>query len=125
MLWTAPAPRDRSAVDWLSQPERFKKLRQATTVAFEVEGIGEDRRGNQTRSIRGSGQPAWVNASLNACFRLEPDPRRALWPAASRPHKQAGHMTAPDQCCSNSESFCQGGGVRVNFAVTHNATDMC
>src|SRR5215831_12714270 len=23
--------------------------------------------------------------------------------------KQAGHMTAPDQCCSNSESSCQGG----------------
>src|SRR5262249_5007398 len=25
--------------------------------------------------------------------------------------KQAGHMTAPDQCCSNSESSCQGGAV--------------
>src|SRR5262249_49283049 len=33
---------------------------------------------------------------------LGPDPRRALWPAASPPHKQAGHMTAPDQCCSKS-----------------------
>src|SRR5215470_12130296 len=63
----------------------------------------------QTRSIRGSGKPAWVNASLNACFRLGPDPRIALWPAASLPHKQAGHMTASDQCCSNSESSCQGG----------------
>jgi hypothetical protein len=67
----------------------------------------------QIRSIRGSGEPAWVNASLNACFRLGPDPRRALWPAASRPHKQAGHMTAPDQCCSNSESSCQGGAVHT------------
>src|SRR6516162_11064607 len=37
----------------------------------------------QTRSIRGSGEPAWVNASSNACFRLGPDPRIALWPAAS------------------------------------------
>src|SRR6516162_2300346 len=36
----------------------------------------------QTRSIRGSGEPAWVNASSNACFRLGPDPRIALWPAA-------------------------------------------
>src|SRR4029450_10693707 len=24
------------------------------------------------------------------------------------PHKQAGHMTAPDQCCATSESSCQG-----------------
>src|SRR6516164_9144722 len=55
MLWTAPAPRDRSAVDWLSQPERFKKLRQATTVAFEVEGIGEDRRGNADKVDPGIG----------------------------------------------------------------------
>src|SRR5215510_10172013 len=55
----------------------------------------------QTRSIRGSGEPAWVNASSNACFRLGPDPRRALGPAAAAPHQQAGHMTAPDQCCIN------------------------
>src|SRR6516225_7338482 len=55
MLWTAPAPRDRSAVDWLSQPERFKKVRQATTVAFEVEGIGEDRRGNADKVDPGIG----------------------------------------------------------------------
>src|SRR5262249_2344067 len=27
--------------------------------------------------------------------------------------KQAGHMTAPDQCCSNSESSCQGGAVHT------------
>ena len=32
-------------------------------------------------SIRGSGEPVWVVASLNACLRLGPDPRRALWPA--------------------------------------------
>src|SRR5262245_2737184 len=38
----------------------------------------------QTRSFRGSGEPAWVNASLNACERLGPDPRRALGPAAIR-----------------------------------------
>ena len=55
MLWTAPAPRHRSAVDWLSQPERFKEVRQATTVAFEVEGIGEDRRGNADKVDPGIG----------------------------------------------------------------------
>src|SRR5262249_23237962 len=38
----------------------------------------------QTRSFRGSGEPAWVIASSNACFGLGPDPRRALGPAASR-----------------------------------------
>src|SRR6185503_19509794 len=36
----------------------------------------------QTRSFRGSGEPVWVVASLNACLRLGPDPRRALGPAA-------------------------------------------
>src|SRR5262249_40373374 len=38
----------------------------------------------QTWSFRGSGEPAWVIASSNACFRLGPDPRRALGPAAIR-----------------------------------------
>src|SRR5437763_6027351 len=54
MLWTAPAPRHRSAVDWLSQPERFKEVRQATTVAFK--GIGEDRRGNADKVNPGIGR---------------------------------------------------------------------
>jgi hypothetical protein len=54
MLWTAPAPRHRSAVDWLSQPERFKEVRQATTVAFE--GIGEDRRVNADKVDPGIGR---------------------------------------------------------------------
>src|SRR5205823_3118197 len=54
MLWTAPAPRHRSAVDWLSQPERFKEVRQATTVAFK--GIGEDRRGNADKVDPGIGR---------------------------------------------------------------------
>jgi hypothetical protein len=26
---------------------------------------------------------------------LGPDPRKAFWPAASPPHKQAGHVQAP------------------------------
>jgi hypothetical protein len=38
----------------------------------------------QTRSFRGSGEPAWVIASSNACDGLGPDPRRALGPAAIR-----------------------------------------
>ena len=38
----------------------------------------------QTRSFQGSGEPAWVNASSNACEGLGPDPRRALGPAAIR-----------------------------------------
>src|SRR5262249_51173746 len=38
----------------------------------------------QTRSFRGSGEPAWVIASSNACEGLGPDLRRALGPAAIR-----------------------------------------
>src|SRR5215813_2762183 len=38
----------------------------------------------QTRSFRGSGEPARVNASSNARVGLGPDPRRALGPAAIR-----------------------------------------
>ena len=38
----------------------------------------------QIRSFRGSGEPAWVIASSNACVGLGPDPRRALGPAAIR-----------------------------------------
>src|SRR5258705_9570949 len=38
----------------------------------------------QTRSFRGSGEPAWVIASSNACDGLGLDPRRALGPAAIR-----------------------------------------
>ena len=38
----------------------------------------------QTRSFRGSGEPARVNASSNARVGLGPDPRRALGPAAVR-----------------------------------------
>jgi len=38
----------------------------------------------QTRSFRGSGEPARVNASSNARFGLGADPRRALGPAAIR-----------------------------------------
>ena len=45
----------RNAVDCLSQAERFKEVRQATTVAFEVEGIGEDRRGNADKVDPGIG----------------------------------------------------------------------
>jgi hypothetical protein len=48
------------------------------------------------------GAPAYLRSQLflNAAI-------AASRVATSPPHKQAGHMTAPDQCCSNSESrFC-------------------
>src|SRR5262245_26748514 len=38
----------------------------------------------QIRSFRGLGEPVWVNALPSARFRLGPDPRRALGPAADR-----------------------------------------
>jgi hypothetical protein len=68
-----------------SKPERFKEVRPGNddgVLKFWRNWRGHDDV-MQTRSIRGSGEPAWVNASLNACFRLGPDPRRALWPAAT------------------------------------------
>ena len=108
MLWTAPALRHRSAIDWSRQSQSdSKEVRPGNDDG--VPKFWRNWRGHddvmQTRSIRGSGEPVWVNASSNACFRLGPDPRRALWPAASPPHKQAGHMTAPDQCCTNVRKF--------------------
>src|SRR5215831_15846083 len=38
----------------------------------------------QKRSFRGLGEPVWVSALPSAGFRLGPDPRRALGPAANR-----------------------------------------
>ena len=46
--------------------------------------LARAQRRNATRSFRGSGEPAWVIASSNACEQLGPDPRRALGPAAIR-----------------------------------------
>src|SRR5262245_14487977 len=108
VLWTAPALRHRSAIDWSRQSQSdSKEVRPGNDDG--VPKFWRNWRGHddvmQTRSIRGSGEPVWVSASSNACFRLGPDPRRALWPAASPPHKQAGHMTAPDQCCKNVRKF--------------------
>ena len=55
----------------------------------------------QTRSIDGSGEPAWVIASTNACERLGPDPRKALWPAALCAAQTGRTHDRTDQCCSN------------------------
>src|SRR5262245_62184444 len=65
-----------------SKPKRFKEVRQPRRrLKFRRNWRGHDDV-MQTRSIRGSGEPVWVVASLNACLRLGPDPRIALWPAA-------------------------------------------
>ena len=73
-----------------SKSERFKEVRLGNDAVLK---FWRNWRGHddvmQTRSIRGSGEPAWVSASLNACLRLGPDPRRALWPAAT-PAAQTG-----------------------------------
>src|SRR5215468_1111618 len=55
----------------------------------------------QTRSFRGSGEPAWVNASSNARERLGPDPRRALGPAAIRAASTGRTHDRTRQCCIN------------------------
>src|SRR3974377_763395 len=60
-----------------SKPEQFKEVRpgddDALTFWWNWRGHDDVM---QTRSIRGSGEPAWVIASLNACLRLGRDPRR-------------------------------------------------
>src|SRR5262249_19946305 len=74
-----------------SKPERFKEVRPGNddgVLKFWRNWRGHDDV-MQTRSTRGSGEPVWVIASLNACLRLGPDPRRALWPAAA-PVAQTG-----------------------------------
>jgi hypothetical protein len=62
----------------------------------------------QTRSFRGSGEPARVIASFNACLRLGPVRAEHYGERPHRPHKQAGHMTAPDQCCRNVRKLLPG-----------------
>jgi hypothetical protein len=83
-----------------SKPERFKEVRPGNDGVLK---FWRNWRGHddvmQARSIRGSGEPVWVIASLNACLQLGPDPRRALWPAAIRA-AQTGRAA--------SESSCQG-----------------
>src|SRR5437763_13924068 len=130
MLWTAPAPGHRNAVDCLSQAERFKEVRQATTVAFEVEGIGEDRRGNadkvdpgigttrvgqrifecvlligtrSAQSIMASGFPAAQTGRTHDRTRPMLQQLRKFLPRRRRPHMtQSGHSVS-------------------NFAVMHKA----
>jgi hypothetical protein len=55
----------------------------------------------QTRSFRGSGEPARVNASSNARVGLGPDPRRALGPAAIRAASKGRTHDRTRQCCIN------------------------
>jgi hypothetical protein len=63
-----------------SKPERFKEVRQATTVAFEVEGIGEDRRGNTDKVDPGIGTTRMGQHIFESVLSIE-----------SRSAQQAGH----------------------------------
>src|SRR5215472_11060588 len=58
MLWTAPAPWHRSAVDWLRQNQSDSQggetRQQRRRLKFE--GIGEDRRGNADKVDLGIGR---------------------------------------------------------------------
>jgi hypothetical protein len=58
----------------------------------------------QKRSNRGSGEPVWVNASVE-CAVLIRDPIRGKHEGqrSYAPHQQAGQMTAPDQSCIDIE----------------------
>jgi hypothetical protein len=52
------------------------------------------------RSNRGSGEPVCPQVLRARASDLGPGPRIALGPAVIVPRKQAGHMTALDQCAS-------------------------
>jgi hypothetical protein len=113
MLWTAPALRHRSAIDLVaSKPERFKEVRQATTAAFEVEGIGEDRRGNADKVDPGIGRTRMGQRIFECVLSIGTRSAQSIM-ASGHIGRTTGHMTAPDQCCSNSESSCQGGAVHT------------
>jgi len=62
----------------------------------------------QIRSFRGSGEPAWVNASLNACEGLGPDPRIALGPAATSAAQTGRTRDRTRPICSNVRKFLPG-----------------
>jgi hypothetical protein len=73
---------------------------------LKFEGIGEDRR----RKCRQGRCRDWENPFGSSHFKVRAndwDPIRAkhYGQRPHRPHKQAGHMTAPDQCCSNVRKF--------------------
>ena len=57
-----------------------------------------------------------VRFAARACSaesrRLGRDPRRAVAPDGDTRISQAGHATAPDQCCKTSESSCKAPSTR-------------
>src|SRR5215468_1734822 len=68
----------------------------------------------QRRSFRGSGEPAWVIASSNACEGLGPDPWRALGPAATRAASTGRtHDRTRPMLQQRQKSSCQSGAVHT------------
>src|SRR5436189_5523611 len=99
MLWTAPALRHRSAIDLVaSKPERFKEVRQATTVAFEVEGIGEDRRGNADKVDPGIGTTRMGQRIFECALSIGTQTAQSIR-ASGTSAASTGRTRAPDQCC--------------------------
>jgi hypothetical protein len=58
MLWTARAPRHRSAIDWLRQNQSDTQGGETRPQRWRLkfEGIGEDRRGNADKVDPGIGR---------------------------------------------------------------------
>src|SRR5436309_9196384 len=77
----------------------------ANLGAEALKELARTRRRNADTVVPGIGRTRLGQRTLSACLRLGPDPRRALGPAAHPPHQQAGHVTAPDQCCSDVRKF--------------------
>src|SRR6516162_6136649 len=110
-----------------SKPERFKEVRPGDD---DVLTFWRNWQGHndvmQTRSIRGSGEPAWVIASLNACLRLGPDPRRALWPAVMRTAQVGRTHGCTDLAANVKKTLANGApsthGTSCRFAARTSST---
>ena len=116
MLWTAPALRHRSAIDWLRQNQSDSQggetRQQRRRLKFE--GIGEDRRGNADKVDPGIGTTRLGQRIFECVFLIGTRSAQSIMASGHTGRtKQAAHMTAPDQCCINSESSCQGGAVHT------------
>ena len=95
-------------------PSRLRRKRDRVGHPARCEGWEGEQHVMQSRSIWRSGQPTYPHALSNAGFRLGPDPRRALWPAARCAAQKGRTHGRTDQCCCIcEESSCQLGAVHT------------
>jgi hypothetical protein len=80
-------------------PSRLRRKRDRVGQPARCEGWEGEQRVMQSRSIWRPGQPTYPQALSNAGFRLGPDPRRALWRAATCAAQKGRTHGRTDECC--------------------------